>query len=462
MDYHEILGVPLDADQKTIKRAYFKLVRQYSPEKDPEQFQKIREAYENLTAEGTDRKGFLKLEFPADPMGDLIRQQLMSLMDNRNYKEAMKIAQNGLDHYGEIEGFLYYLAVCQMCMGNTGKAVKNFERLAALFPEKEAYAERLAMAYYERGYGKKAYAAFEKAYEMGCRNYDFLNLYAMCCKDRGKWAPCIALLKEIGTILEKSTGDNTIELIDIYGGILLLESQRDEARFRESAEKFADILERKRPYIEDYEEDICQILMTLVSRAIKPSAIAVIEKLIQKAEEIVFSGRKDIGQGEDWTFLKNELCGQRIEGDERLSEVMKEAYEAFVFGHEDPSIARFMQRDSQLCILEEWPGIKAEIDIVRKEYPAFWEALRDFVHTLEHTSDIERLRQQYQKDYDRREKYISGGHYYKLYPQRRIMKETVQWSGEDGTYTRAQPKIGRNDPCPCGSGKKYKNCCGRK
>lgn len=26
---------------------------------------------------------------------------------------------------------------------------------------------------------------------------------------------------------------------------------------------------------------------------------------------------------------------------------------------------------------------------------------------------------------------------------------------------KAGPKIGRNDPCPCGSGKKYKNCCGR-
>ena len=23
------------------------------------------------------------------------------------------------------------------------------------------------------------------------------------------------------------------------------------------------------------------------------------------------------------------------------------------------------------------------------------------------------------------------------------------------------PKVGRNDPCPCGSGKKYKKCCGR-
>ncbi|GHS94410.1 hypothetical protein AGMMS50239_18080 [Bacteroidia bacterium] len=24
----------------------------------------------------------------------------------------------------------------------------------------------------------------------------------------------------------------------------------------------------------------------------------------------------------------------------------------------------------------------------------------------------------------------------------------------------AEPKSGRNDPCPCGSGKKYKKCCG--
>ena len=28
------------------------------------------------------------------------------------------------------------------------------------------------------------------------------------------------------------------------------------------------------------------------------------------------------------------------------------------------------------------------------------------------------------------------------------------------TYTRKNPKVGRNDPCPCGSGKKYKKCCG--
>ena len=30
------------------------------------------------------------------------------------------------------------------------------------------------------------------------------------------------------------------------------------------------------------------------------------------------------------------------------------------------------------------------------------------------------------------------------------------------TIRRSQPKVGRNDPCPCGSGRKYKQCCGKK
>jgi preprotein translocase subunit SecA len=32
---------------------------------------------------------------------------------------------------------------------------------------------------------------------------------------------------------------------------------------------------------------------------------------------------------------------------------------------------------------------------------------------------------------------------------------------EAATVVRSQPKVGRNDPCPCGSGKKYKHCHGR-
>jgi len=33
--------------------------------------------------------------------------------------------------------------------------------------------------------------------------------------------------------------------------------------------------------------------------------------------------------------------------------------------------------------------------------------------------------------------------------------------GKPKTVRRQADKIGRNDPCPCGSGKKYKKCCGK-
>ena len=33
--------------------------------------------------------------------------------------------------------------------------------------------------------------------------------------------------------------------------------------------------------------------------------------------------------------------------------------------------------------------------------------------------------------------------------------------GPQVPFTRTIPKVGRNDPCPCGNGKKFKKCCGR-
>lgn len=48
----------------------------------------------------------------------------------------------------------------------------------------------------------------------------------------------------------------------------------------------------------------------------------------------------------------------------------------------------------------------------------------------------------------------------------RFTREEGNWvyAGQEETsptpVRREAPKVGRNDPCPCGSGKKYKKCCG--
>lgn len=46
--------------------------------------------------------------------------------------------------------------------------------------------------------------------------------------------------------------------------------------------------------------------------------------------------------------------------------------------------------------------------------------------------------------------------------KKRMSKNIKEGASEkQQTIKRQAPKVGRNDPCPCGSGKKYKNCCGR-
>jgi uncharacterized protein len=65
---------------------------------------------------------------------------------------------------------------------------------------------------------------------------------------------------------------------------------------------------------------------------------------------------------------------------------------------------------------------------------------------------------------ERREKLIVGAAagvtgIYRYFEAQRLVEGHL--SGNTTTFHRVTPKIGRNDPCPCGSGKKFKQCCGR-
>lgn len=60
--------------------------------------------------------------------------------------------------------------------------------------------------------------------------------------------------------------------------------------------------------------------------------------------------------------------------------------------------------------------------------------------------------------------YDVDGDEYHHHERALFKKENGEWYFFDGKIlndpiTRSTPKVGRNDPCPCGSGKKYKKCC---
>lgn len=62
--------------------------------------------------------------------------------------------------------------------------------------------------------------------------------------------------------------------------------------------------------------------------------------------------------------------------------------------------------------------------------------------------------------------YMAEGKKQEHWEQSFFEKENGKWRFLDakgiqvGPYRRQEPKTGRNDPCTCGSGKKYKKCCG--
>ena len=55
--------------------------------------------------------------------------------------------------------------------------------------------------------------------------------------------------------------------------------------------------------------------------------------------------------------------------------------------------------------------------------------------------------------------FLSSGHLCKLHEKSSFIKEKDLWYYLDGETESRTQKVGRNAPCPCGSGKKYKRCC---
>lgn len=67
-DPYAVLGVARSAESDEIKRAYFRLVRAYPPEREPERFKEIRSAYERInTPQRRARTDLFLLQPPPDP-----------------------------------------------------------------------------------------------------------------------------------------------------------------------------------------------------------------------------------------------------------------------------------------------------------------------------------------------------------------------------------------------------------
>jgi preprotein translocase subunit SecA len=172
-----------------------------------------------------------------------------------------------------------------------------------------------------------------------------------------------------------------------------------------------------------------------------------------------------------------------IDLESRLVGGAKDHYHARVekFGEEEfERLERFLLLDTvdrqwkdhllALDHLREGIGLRAYgqrnplVEYKRESYALFedmWERIEDHVvKFLYHAEPVE--------EYQQRRKGVTttlshpeaSGLAESHEQQERAANTPVGGPSKPTTVRRGQPKVGRNDPCPCGSGKKYKKCCG--
>lgn len=458
---YEILGVSAGADQKEVKKAYFKLVRQFSPEKDPERFQKIRGAYERLT-QGEDQEKAevrLSLEMPDEPFAHRMLQQIISLERQQDYESAAEAAKEAIRLFGEYEAFLYELASSQLCSGHSGGAVKNFEKLMKRYPEKAIYKRELAIAYFDRGYGKKAFQAFEEAYAAGVRDNDFILQFSVCCKDRGRIRRGTELLLEMVKGYDGSAKEDVEDYLEAYTGIFAFDYFSPTGMYGEFLELYCGFLNTAGRALRDCGDMLIEMTLFLVKFFNRPGYLSALNEVLEATKKIL----PERNYSQKWGVISESLLETRLQADERLDEEWCYCFDAYMLAPQfyDRDVIRFMQLECRLILLERMEELKLQFDIIKTEYPEMYEKMKGFYELLTQ-GNFSYTMDKMRAEYASMAKNIDGGRYYELYPQYKPAEEKIQWdSFENGSYVRMDKKIGSNDPCPCGSGKKYKKCCGR-
>jgi len=135
---------------------------------------------------------------------------------------------------------------------------------------------------------------------------------------------------------------------------------------------------------------------------------------------------------------------------------------------------RWTQKELEGILVYEATEIRSSLKVLKKEYPHHFEKQAGFFNQLLSLHKLPALEQKYRKTMEqvvlKSQKFIREEQTQGLFQaddevdDESLMEMLWESLEDDGpevapSPVRRPPKIERNDPCPCGSGKKYKKCC---
>jgi curved DNA-binding protein CbpA len=448
-NHYDLLGIEQTAGPQEIKRAYFTLVRQYPPERFPEEFKRLRTAYETLSDEqrraAYDKNGLL----PEDIA--LLVQEARNACLHGKYSQALKLYRAILNRHPALAMIMKEYAMTLEKTGKKKEAMKTREALCELAPDNAEYTYDLAWAYEKRGWDRKALARYKRTLEIdGGSAASWSAIIDYHIKAR-KWEEARKVCAEaIEVVKEKDSGT-----LYLYSQAFSLEPTTASAE--DHLKNIVRLMRSGRQEILNEGEMAVSHLLNFCLTAM-PDEMRFFP-YIEQMMELLPHARK--GLDEPFREAKSRYDIENLDKD-GFSDIFHDLLWIQLGGYDIDEDAKDDDHESaknnkiamECIILDERKTYFPQLLRLKKEYPHLYELHRTFFDEALSASNPEKMLRQRTKILSKHNLSFAGSQDVGGYGDEEDFPEPVQ------TVRREQPKVGRNDPCPCGSGKKYKKCCG--
>jgi len=445
-DYYATLKIDKNAGQTEIKKAYFALVRVYPPDKHPEEFMKIREAYEVLIDENT------RSQYDAvDNMPDIVKlyfKEGQKALEAGEVEDAIRLLEQVIKSYPHFSVVNSLLGEAYLLNDNSGKAIRIFESLVKKEQNNAGFVRQLAHAYAMRGWRNKAITHYDKALTLDEDNISLWLGLIECYQEGKEFDQAREIILAGLEVSNKKGWDN----LSLYAHIIIADifSEKTEDLQKHLAEMRKKALENEEAQtnVGWYLARLAKSIAGLSFHRESAELIAAAAELIPE-DERVMQIKKEVNSQNTITLQIDKLAEDDdicLEIDALLRAELDMCDKKDCL---DCEMTRFIH---EMDIIMAMDVYRKEIILLKNNYPDLYNLKKNFFDNV-----LNRKKEGYLLDTYYKKLTI----YKKLCPERFEIEDDDEWDDPiPQPYVRPEPKVGRNDPCPCGSGKKYKKCCG--
>ncbi len=451
-NHYQILQISEKCTPAEIKKAYFKLVREYPPDRHPDQFMKIREAYEVLSNEQT-RKEYDALNSLPE-MVRLYYQGGLEAMEEKDPEKAIQCLEVVVRIYPNYTVINSLLGDAYLENNNSVKAIRIFEKLVAREPGNAGYVRRLAHSYSTRGWHHKAIERYRQALALDEDNLSLWMGLTGSYLETGDMTSAIETLHEGLSVSNKKGWDNLTLYFQIIIIDLVTENHEDLNQHLQELKSKVLVDENNKTNTAWFLALIASKLATAGLHELAIDAVESASTLLPDDPEIASITERVSEQSR--IDLKMDEVIEDPTIDNKLSRLLDFA----LYRCDDTSCldCQLEEFNQEMEIVMEMDALRSDLARLKKNYPELYKLKAEFFDLV-----ANRKKEQFLLD-----TYLKKLQYFKkTYPEVYDFddEEFDETSGPEADYlwepyTRSEPKVGRNEPCPCGSGKKYKKCCG--